>query len=231
VRYVGGKSKIAKALAEPINADLAGRVLWEPFVGGLGMTPAFRGYSWALLSDACAPLITMYQAWDRGWRPDECGPCLPSVRDEALTFADSNPWKAFLRFGCGFGGAWDGGTTRTGLDWNGDALTAQAERSLERGFASLGPHEFECIDFCAEPTQADASDLVIYCDPPYAGTTGYSVPFDRDAFIERVCAWSLAGATVFVSEYDFPIGECILQLDRAKHMPGRGVVKERLYRC
>lgn len=45
---------------------------------------------------------------------------------------------------------------------------------------------------------------IIYCDPPYKGTTGYKDGFDHDIFWEWVRQKSLEGHTVFVSEYSAP---------------------------
>jgi len=44
---------------------------------------------------------------------------------------------------------------------------------------------------------------LIYCDPPYAGTTGYSPEFDTTEFWATVRKWSKHNA-VFVSEYNAP---------------------------
>lgn len=46
---------------------------------------------------------------------------------------------------------------------------------------------------------------VLYCDPPYAGTTGYTTgAFDHDAFWDWCRAQAEAGVRVFVSEYQAP---------------------------
>jgi hypothetical protein len=51
----------------------------------------------------------------------------------------------------------------------------------------------------------DHERLLVYCDPPYRGTTGYATgAFDHDAFWETARAWSRAGAVVLVSEYAAP---------------------------
>ena len=45
---------------------------------------------------------------------------------------------------------------------------------------------------------------VIYCDPPYAGTTGYKDAFDSESFWEWCRDKSSEGHKVFVSEYTAP---------------------------
>lgn len=47
-------------------------------------------------------------------------------------------------------------------------------------------------------------DAVVYCDPPYAGVTGYGVEFDNDAFCRYVEALGQRGVLVAVSEYSMP---------------------------
>ena len=52
---------------------------------------------------------------------------------------------------------------------------------------------------------ADLTGTVIYCDPPYAGTAGYSTgEFDTDKAWELYRAWADSGAHVYVSEYSGP---------------------------
>ena len=56
----------------------------------------------------------------------------------------------------------------------------------------------------------DAWDIgpgdVVYCDPPYAGTTGYkgTPTFDHDQFWDTCRKWHELGASVFVSEFTAP---------------------------
>ena len=47
---------------------------------------------------------------------------------------------------------------------------------------------------------------VIYCDPPYKGTSEYAGAegFDHDAFYDWCEAQARAGHPVFISEYDMP---------------------------
>lgn len=46
----------------------------------------------------------------------------------------------------------------------------------------------------------DASGVVVYVDPPYVGTCGYSEDLARDAVLEVALRWAEAGALVAVSE-------------------------------
>ena len=51
---------------------------------------------------------------------------------------------------------------------------------------------------------------IIYCDPPYKGTTKNYNEFDNDKFWEWVRRMSKQGHEVYVSEYEAPTDfECI----------------------
>lgn len=53
---------------------------------------------------------------------------------------------------------------------------------------------------------------IIYCDPPYAGTTKYKDHFDHDKFWDWCDQQVSKGQKVFVSEYKAPEGwRCIWQ--------------------
>jgi hypothetical protein len=216
------------------------RPVWEPFCGGLGISHVWRSGP-LVLSDACAPLIALYDALCAGWLPPTRA-ILPAERNAALLLSDDDPFKAFARFGCGFGGDWAGGTTQDGIDVNSGGhwlsagpIAGQAARSLMRTFAALPCDvEFARLDFCAvEPNELpEAHRALIYCDPPYDGVESYAAvgPFDRPAFVARLQEWAARGALVFVSEFRLPIGRVVWEATRARHVTGRGTVVERLYR-
>lgn len=63
--------------------------------------------------------------------------------------------------------------------------------------------------------------MVIYCDPPYAGTKVYegAEPFDHAKFYRRIGEWiTIAEADVFVSEYDIPFGRPLLEFQNTIHI-------------
>jgi len=213
MRYLGGKSRLAKRIAQPINEVLCGRPLWEPFCGGLGMSAAWDHPEFLLLSDACPPLINMYQALDVGWEPGWA--VADCTREEHFAVIESlspdDPLLGFMGFARSWAGIWCSFVAQPGL-------ALQTYKSLAKTYERLGPHAFELIDFCSvEPFPYDG---VIYCDPPYIGTEGYpgAPPFDHERFYDRVLEWAGMGADVFVSEFEMPadVGTCILELPRTQ---------------
>lgn len=71
---------------------------------------------------------------------------------------------------------------------------------------------------------------VIYCDPPYRGTDGYSTGFDYEAFY---CWAESQSVPVFISEYDMPRDRfrCIAEFGHRSHLrqQGSNEVTERLF--
>ena len=73
--------------------------------------------------------------------------------------------------------------------------TATAGGVIRRGGVSLYAGSAEAI----EPPD-DCDGVVVYIDPPYQGTTGYSATMPRETVLDTARKWSDAGAIVCVSE-------------------------------
>lgn len=204
MQYLGGKSRIAKQLAEVIDRHRQpGQLVWDAFCGGLSMSVALskNGPVWS--TDANAALISLYRAVQNGWDPPT--EVSKETWQAAKALPDTDPMKAFCGFGCSFGGKWFGGFSapRPGSGWS----AAGQGRVLRRDCANGA---FALVDFLS--VQPQPCEAILYLDPPYAGTTGYdgALPFDSEAFVQRVREWS-RWTHVFVSEYSFPIGECVFE--------------------
>lgn len=209
MRYVGGKSKIAKQLTEVMTALTANRETYlEPFVGGgsvlARMAPHFRQ---ALAGDAHEDLILMWQAVQDGWVP----PAVTYERYQQLRYSEEpSAERGFAGFGGSFGGRWFEGFARGGF--NGDVPRnhqAESSRAVMKITEALAEANvfFQHRDYRSWPTECGGKH-VIYCDPPYAGSahdykTGV---FDTDEFWAQASAWVDEGHDVFVSEYAAPDG-------------------------
>lgn len=244
MRYLGGKSRIAKQLAEAIDRyRQPGQLVWDAFCGGLSMSVALskNGPVWS--TDACVPLISLYQAVQNGWSPPT--EVSKDTWQAAKSLPDTDPMKAFCGFAGSFGGKWFGGyvdsdrayvVKRASLSSHAKAGDRQrqrpyaaAARDLPRDLAGL---RVDLVDFLAVEPQPTAA--LLYLDPPYAGTTGYgAMPrFDDSKFVERVRGWSRF-THCFVSEYSFPIGECVWERTLKTGLQGADngnrALTERLY--
>lgn len=237
MRYQGGKYRLAKHIAPIVNEVRGDRDLWDPFCGGLSCAVAFGGV--VACSDAHPALIAMYRAVAAGWDPPRT--LSRAEWERARELPDSDPRKAFAGFGCSFGGMW----FHSYAENRGPRLVAQGNRAgsyvtddycaatrkaLLRDVPRIvqrGGFFFQA-DFLAEP--ATRTHMVIYCDPPYEGTTGYAFGCDRAAFVTRCLEWAALGVDVFVSEYEFPIGRVVWEAEKTHALrTQRGTRTERLF--
>lgn len=125
---------------------------------------------------------------------------------EAKSVNTSPAHRAFVGIGCSYSGKWFGGYAR-GADKNGNPRNYCLESKKNLLAQDIGGVVF---------TSGDYRDMVIpphsiiYCDPPYAGTTKYKDRFDHSAFWEWCSRKESEGHMVFVSEYSAPNGwKCI----------------------
>ena len=114
-----------------------------------------------------------------------------------------NPITSLIRFGASFGGKFENGYARRG----GESMWGECVRNSQKQSPKLqsvklliGSYD-ECLEF---------ENCLIYCDPPYEGTTSYKTgTFDHPKFWDWCRKMSLKNL-VFVSEYKAPDDfECI----------------------
>lgn len=205
MQYLGGKSRIAKPIAEIILGASSGRTIYvEPFLGAgsvaLRVAPAFRT---AVLTDSSPDLVKLWKAAQRGWIPPTT---LTEEEWRALRHARPSALRGFAGFPCSFGGKWFGGYARDPK--GGRNFAASASRSVAERGAALRHALIMRADYRDVVTSVPFASSVIYADPPYAGTTAYGgvEPFDTVTFWQTMRECADAGALVFVSEYAAPKG-------------------------
>jgi DNA adenine methylase len=203
MQYMGGKHYLKKKITAAILAHTNRRGDYhEPFIGGANMfeeiAPHFKNL---FVSDLHEDLILLYSAVANGWDP-------PSEVSrelyESLRHDKPSALRGFVGFGVSYKGKWFGGYLADYPE-DGHYYAAAAIKSLVRIRPFLQRASIQCKSF----TQcAPRSNSVVYCDPPYHGTTTYrgANEFDHYHFWKIMQAWSLFGAHVFVSEYVAPEG-------------------------
>lgn len=197
MRYLGGKSKIRKELSKFLESvRILDQTYFEPFVGGGWVLQEMSGKRKA--SDGNKALISMYQALQEGWEPPDF-----VSEDEWRKWRQTKevvaePMMAFARFGCGFGGDWNGGYARSEGK---TCYAATSKRSLLKQLPLIKDVEFVQGLYNEHAPEG----MLVYCDPPYANTTQYGAftGFDHKAFWEKMREWTLSN-TVVVSEYEAP---------------------------
>ena len=203
MQYMGGKSRISKQIAEVLNSAIDKDT---PFVSLFCGSCAIESKVQAdvkILNDKHPYLIAMWQALQNGWMPPDV-----VTKEEYYRVKDNmdeNPaLTGFVGFGCSFGGKWWGGYAK---DKRGDDYCGQAKRGLLKDLSGVANATFTCIDY----KDVEIPDgAVVYCDPPYANTTGYTVgQFDTNEFWDYMRQLSKR-CEVYISEESAPDDfECI----------------------
>jgi len=198
MQYFGGKARIAKELVKYLKSKRKdGQVYIEPFVGSGWVMERMDGVRFGY--DKHKYLIAMFKELQNDWIP-------PTTISEQEYFhikdnKDENPHlTGFVGFGCSFAGKWFGGYARTSPNRKTNYCLS-AHNSILKKMDNLKDVTFEEKDY----TDLNLSNALIYCDPPYKGTTGYGLvgEFDSNEFWNKVREWSKDNFVV-VSEYNAP---------------------------
>jgi len=219
VRYQGSKSKFATALLGAILPYRRDSQIWvEPFCGSCSVTQHVEGER--IASDNNPYLIGMWKALQVGWiPPDEVSEELyNSIKSNKNSYAPE--LVAFVGFCCSFGAKWFAGYARSvktiSTEGHNRSYASESVRALLRKKSALGGVNFSCNSY--RDLEIPPSSL-IYCDPPYAQTTGYHSKFDHSRFWSWVREQSRIGHLVFTSEYNAPSDfRSIWEHDRTSHM-------------
>lgn len=197
MRYFGGKTRICKDISSIINKNVNGMVFLSPFVGGGWVEHLVRAKR--VCCDKHPYLIAMYNAIQDGWEPPK------HLTKEEYNYIKKNPDEnpaltGFVGFGCSFAGKWFGGYAKQTGDRN---FCLNAYNSLMKKMKCFNNTVFKCVDY----KDIIPIDNVIYCDPPYRGTTQYAKKilggFDHDEFWDIMRDWS-KNNVVIVSEHNAP---------------------------
>lgn len=209
MKYMGSKNRIAKYILPIILKDRKpGQWYVEPFVGGGNMIDKVDGNRIGSDVDINAidalrtirSFIDFIPKNNREFTEDDY---------RKLRASDDYAYKSYAGFAFSYGGKWMGGWRRdsTGKrDYVKEAyLNAKKQSPKLQGvwFYNCGYQDLEI-----------PPNSIIYCDPPYAGTTSYANSFNHPAFWEWCREKTREGHTVFVSEYNAPDDfECVWQME------------------
>jgi len=196
MRYLGGKSRLVKDICPIIQKFVDNsKGYWEPFVGAGWVIQNIKHEN-RIGSDISEDLILLWQGLQNGWIPPD------NISEEEYKLARENPnpsaYRGFIGFGSSWGGKWFGGYAR------GEArnFTKEAKESLLRKVPNLNGVRFYHQDY---QTQFP-SGYVIYCDPPYFGTTEYNTKFNHEEFwnwARKVSATNVVLVSEFTAPDDF----------------------------
>lgn len=231
MKYMGSKNRIAKHIL-PIMLDAAkqaGITKWvEPFVGGGNMidkVPAeFERIGYDLNEHVIMAMIDIRDNVDL--LPDSFS--LEQRKNFKLQPAASiTSWACIVT---SFGGDLNGGYAREkGSDDS--TFIGYGKRNAQKQSPKIQGVSFINQDYI----ELSFTDSIIYCDPPYKGTTGYNKQgFDSDIFYQW-CRDQSKNNIVFISEYEAPFnevwrGEIKTNFSSTRSKATHNAV-EKLYRC
>ena len=238
MKYMGSKQRFAKELLQIILADRQnGQAYVEPFVGGFNMicnVPSEHGPRYA--NDSNKYVVALFKALVAGWEPplDVTREQYANVKTNMFDYPDYI--VGYIGFCCSYSGKWFGGyagKTNTAIgtvrDYQDESLRNIKKQCENLKDVWFNDKSYQDLIF--------PDNSIIYCDPPYEGTTGYKDAFDSNLFWDWVRTQHNKGHSVFVSEYKAPLDfECIWEKEAKSSLSANGdiggnkVSVERLFR-
>lgn len=206
MKYMGSKNRIAKHLLPIMLAECEkhGIIKWiEPFVGGANMIDkvpdSFERIGYDLNPHTIAALIGIRDHVEEF-------PCEVSEDYfKSLKGKPPHPITSWIRSHCAFGGLFGNTYARNnrGTNYCMEGRKNTIKQSERIKTVSLFCDSYENLSFI---------NCLIYCDPPYQGTSGYKTgAFDHEKFFDW-CREQAKNNIVFVSEYNAPDDfECVWQ--------------------
>lgn len=199
MQYVGSKGRHAKDIIPILESHWSDHKFYiEPFVGGGNLfckvsLPNKFGF------DADKYPIALLKAVRDGWIPPEnvSKEEYLNVKNNKDSFPDH--YVAFVGFCCSFAAKFFGGYARNKKGLNYAAIGRRSLLKQKSGLSgsSLAVRKYDDINDIPGKS-------LIYCDPPYKGTQGYTNSIDHEHFWRWCRKLTTEGHTVFVSEYSAP---------------------------
>ena len=199
MKYMGSKNRLAKHILPIMLQDREPGQTWvEPFVGGGNMIDKVEGSRLGSDVDVWAieALQTIRDNLDKIPRDNS-----EFTEDDyrELRQSSANPIKGYAGYAFSYSGKWLGGWRRD-REQRRDYV-AEAYRNALKQSPLLQGVTLVCSPYWSLSVPVNS---LIYCDPPYKGTTSYSSCFDHEAFFAWCRAKSDQGHKIYVSEYQAP---------------------------
>lgn len=210
MKYVGGKHLVGKKIADFITQHCPPELVagyYEPFCGSLGVFKHMtdRGYSKCIASDTHADLMAMWIAVQKGRLRVPRN--ITEKRYKKLRASKGpSPLKAVAGFGISYGGKYFEGYAPNAAGSTGRDFLNEFRNSI----ATIAPaiRRSNVVFKKQSYWNIKPSNMLIYCDPPYYNTQGYSTgEFDHERFWNVMREWS-KNNLVFVSEETAPKDFC-----------------------
>lgn len=234
MQYMGSKNRISKELVPIIQNYITENTVGyiEPFVGGANMIDKIKCKN-KIGCDIHKELIALLKYSQENELPE-------TISEEEYNQVKNNKedypdWYVGLVGFCGsFGAKYFGGYARGKKDDR--DRPNEAIKNIKKQSNNLKDIDFICQDF---REIKNIKGYVIYCDPPYRGTTKYKTEeFPYDEFYNW-CREMSKDNVVLISEYNMPEDfKCIWQKDNKINFDSNRVANdksnnriEKLYIC
>lgn len=204
--YMGSKNRIAKELL-PIITKYLTKDRWyvEPFCGGCNMIDKVE-HEKRIANDYNKYIIALFEAL----QIDIDLPSTISMEeyDAVRNNKDNYPdwYVGFVGFICSFRGKFFGGYVKTSCETR-DGNNRNYQREHINNFVRQRANLLDVKYYNKKYSDLNIpQNSVIYCDPPYQDTTGYTNEsnFAHDEFWQWCREMSKKGHDVLVSEYQAP---------------------------
>lgn len=202
MKYLGSKFRYTKEILPIILSDRENNQFYvEPFVGGFNVIDKVCGNR--IANDINYYLIELFRAIRSGWVPPD-SISEEEYNDIKLYKEDKYPTYliGFVGFGCSYGGKYFGGYAR-GNDNKGNARNycLENKKNILRQAPFLKNIIITNVNYWEMKIPPNS---IVYCDPPYDGTTQYKDKMDHKEFWNWVRTLHSEGHNVYVSEYNAP---------------------------
>ena len=217
---MGSKQRLVKDILPIILNDKKDNQFYvEPFAGGMNSISEVSGYR--IANDIHYYLIEMWKKLCDGWIPDKI---TKEIYDDVRK--NLNKYESYfigwVGFNCSYSGKWFGGfagETKTKIGTIRD-YQLEAIKNVNNQVYKMKGIIFENKSYYDLDIPPNS---IVYCDPPYKGTTKYVNDFNHDNFWDWVRKINNQGHTVFISEYNAPDDfECVWKKEIKSSLSANG---------
>jgi DNA adenine methylase len=220
MKYMGSKNRFAKEILQILLKNRKPNQWYiEPFAGGMNVISEVTGNR--IANDIHFYLIEMWKELCNGWVPQKI------TKEEYKQIKANQDFYppalvGWVGFNCSYSGKWFGGyagETQTKVGTIRD-YQLEAIKNIKNQVGKMKGVIFQNVSY--DQIKLPPNSL-IYCDPPYKGTTPYNHKFNHEKFWDWVRATQLQGHVVFTSEYHAPSDfSCIWEKQASSSLSANG---------
>lgn len=200
MQYLGGKARLGGRIVQAILDDIGVEhlsLVVDLCSGAGGVAHRLADVSDKVIAVEAHPgLVALHKAVQGGWMPPEY--VSEEEYQEIRRGDQATALAAFVGFGCSFGGKWWGGYART------EAGNTSARNYCLNARRAVLKETRPNIDHTnADALTFEIDAAVVYCDPPYEGTTGYTAVAvaENGAWWRRLADIASPERACYLSEY------------------------------